>query len=754
MMKRWFWVAFFTLFYSSLLAQTSYFTSHYQHQKLAKVLDDISKVFEINFSYSSDLIEGKYVSENFLNNDFYAVTDKLSFTCNISFHKINEHFYYITRQRAEQIGEVVIRKYLLKEIKKTSQGIYVLQQWNKTVLPGYASPDVIQALRQLPGVVGLDENVSNMMVRGGRSDENRLIFDYINLYHRGHLFGQIATVNPNVVDKLYFHNKGTLSHFGERISAVVDMHTPNFINNNWQTQVGVNGLFADAAINIPVINDKLSVQASVRRSYEELYKSKTLQKYENQAFQGVDLGEGNFNFIDFTSKINYKLNKNNQLNISLFGVSNYFENTYKIVRDTVLSTALQTENIGSSVGWRHQWKNKMWQQSHISYGEYQFDYHNRKTANTSLQNDFNKKNYVADAQLSSELYYQPASKDLLSAGYQASYKNAYYSFVNNKKSIVYYLGQKNTTLWQHSLFVNYTRKSKKNNYLYAGFRFNYFMPLQKILIEPRFVWQKSLGKYLALQLTGELKNQSIYQINETVNSNFNYGKQIWQLASDKDSPVIQAIQLSEGLTFTKNKWIIDADLYFKHIKNLRSLSMGLFNFDDPKVHIGTKKLMGLDLYVKKDCKKLKYWFAYSYVSALSRFKGINKDNLFFSQPQIKHNFSSNILYQRKKIAFSLGWYYQSGKGFTKVVNGKLSENINAKNLPSFHHLDFSMVYNFAFRKTKSLKGKIGLSLKNIYNNKEAIGYEYTGNNAINDPIRMYKIYAVGFTPDLMIRFFF
>jgi len=747
-------VVLLLLLSTGFVAQTKRFTAYYDNEELATVLEAVEKTFEINISFPSEIVQHQNITETFINNDFDTVIQKLSFLSNISFHRINSHFYYLTKSHAEHIGKVIITKYLLKEIKKTNQGVYVLKQWDRVVLPGHTSPDVLQALRQLPGVVGLDDNLSNMMVRGGRTDENRLIWDQINLYHRGHLFGMISTINPSIVDKLFFYNKGTLSNFGERISAVIDMHTPDFVNNKWQAQAGVNGLFADVNLNIPIVTDKLSVQTSVRRSYEEIWQTKTLQNYEKQAFQGVDLGEGSFHFFDFNTKINYHINSNNDLFFSLIGITNTFNNSLTIVHDTInIKTTLQTDDIGGSLVWKHRWQKNIWQKSMTSYANYQFDYQQNKQKKKNIFAAYNKQNSVADGQFLTELFYQLSKKIKLSAGYQASYKNTFYAFNNIKDHIIYDLDKKNTGLWQNSLFLNYRYQKNNNNYLYLGIRANYFWPLEKILIEPRFVWHTKLSKHISMQLTGEIKNQAIYQVNEMINSNFDYGKQVWQLADTYNSPIIGATQISNGLTFHQNKWIVDVDMYYKHIKNIRSLSMGLFNINDPFIHISTKSIFGLDVFVKKEYKQWKAWTTYSFVDARSNFDGINNNQSFTATPQIKHNFLTSILYKRQKYSFSLGWYYQSGRNYTAINNGELSKQINSANLPDFHHLDFSSTYHFKLSNQK-ISGKLGLSLKNIYNNQQAVGVEYTGNNAIIDPVKIYYRYAVGFTPDFSIRIYF
>ncbi|MCH7785281.1 MAG: hypothetical protein IIB06_07685 [Bacteroidetes bacterium] len=79
------------------------------------------------------------------------------------------------------------------------------------------------------------------------------------------------------------------------------------------------------------------------------------------------------------------------------------------------------------------------------------------------------------------------------------------------------------------------------------------------------------------------------------------------------------------------------------------------------------------------------------------------------------------------------------------------EKINTEQLSNYHRLDFSSTYEFKFSKKNDLKGKIGFSIRNVYNQKNHISREYTGNNNLNDPIVVVDKYSLGFTPNFLLR---
>ena len=56
-------------------------------------------------------------------------------------------------------------------------------------------------------------------------------------------------------------------------------------------------------------------------------------------------------------------------------------------------------------------------------------------------------------------------------------------------------------------------------------------------------------------------------------------------------------------------------------------------------------------------------------------------------------------------------------------------------------------------KHNKLRGKVGLSIRNIYDRRNLISREYRGNNSLDDPIELIEKFSVGITPNLMFRLY-
>jgi hypothetical protein len=66
---------------------------------------------------------------------------------------------------------------------------------------------------------------------------------------------------------------------------------------------------------------------------------------------------------------------------------------------------------------------------------------------------------------------------------------------------------------------------------------------------------------------------------------------------------------------------------------------------------------------------------------------------------------------------------------------------------------FSSTYDFTIAKGNKLRGKVGLSIRNIYNRKNVISKEYRGNNSLNDPVELIEKFSIGITPNFMFRLY-
>ena len=744
------------------------FSIEYNEVFVSESLASLEQIFDVRFSYQDQILKDKTLTLKKSVRTLSQVLAEISTLTTLSFQKIDERYIIVyesklTEKNIELLDNVVITGYLTKGIEKNKDATFTISPEKLGILPGLIEADILESIQLLPGVISPNETATGFTVRGGAMDQNRVIWDGINIYHKGHLFGMLSAFNPNSTRKVIFHNQGTHSRFGERASSVIDISSINQITDDFKVGVGVNGINSDIYIEAPIIKDKLSIQASLRRSYTELYQSITFNKIADKVFQDTKISNikstnNNFFFIDYNIKLNYQLNDANSFYASTIFIANDLN---YLVEDMNLnksySDVLDIKNDGYSFGWNKKWSPSLSQYTQVFLSRYSLAYNYIASENESQISNFIKKNEIYDSGVSTEVVLNTKKDNNLTFGYQYVLKNASYLFKENAgPSII--LDSDNTIVKSHALYVQYYYENPKLFDISTGIRVNYYQELDAVRLEPRILIYKDIFKNLKIQLSGEIKNQIISEIDETVLSDLSLENKLWRLADGETFPIINSKQLSAGFIYEAMGWSIDIAGYYKDITGKTALSLGFLNPDDSSFHIGEQHILGVNFYANKNFNFIKTWISYSFNNVISNFDGINNNQAFTASTNVRHSFTSSVAYKLKQFELALAWNWRAGKPYTQAYVGPEAQyyyiGINTGKLPNYHRLDFSSTYGFNFSKKSKLRGKVGFSIRNLYNKNNLLSRDYIGNNSINDPIVIVDKYSLGFTPNFLFRLSF
>jgi hypothetical protein len=744
------------------------FSIEFNEALVSEALLSLEEIYDVRFSYQDHLLKDKKVTLKKSDRSLNQVLDEISVLTTLSFQKIDERYIIvneskITIKNIQLLDDVIITGYLTKGIHKNKDATFTITPKKLEILPGLIEADILESIQLLPGVISLNETATGFTVRGGAMDQNRVIWDGINMYHKGHLFGMLSAFNPNSTSKVIFHNKGTHSRFGERVSSVIDISSINQVSDRFKVGIGINGINTDVYLETPIIKHKLSIQASLRRSYTELYQSVTFNKIADKVFQDTKITNiqntnNDFFFIDYNIKLNYKLNDNNSFYVSTIFIDN---NLDYLVEDKDLGKSyndvLEIKNDGYGFGWNKIWNPNISQKTKVSLSRYSLAYNYITSENGGQISNFEKKNEIYDSGASTELILNTKKNNSLTLGYQYVLKDVSYLFKENIGSAII-LDSDKTIISTHSLYVQYYYKNPKLFDINMGIRSSYYQELDAVRLEPRILIYKDIFKNLKIQLSGEIKNQIISEIDETVLSDLSLENKLWRLADGETFPIINSMQVSAGFLYEAKGWSLDVDGYYKSITGKTALSLGFLNPDDSSFHIGEQNILGVDFYAKKDFSFIKTWISYSFNNVVSNFDGINNNETFTSSTNIRHSFTSSVAYKLKRFQVALAWNWRTGKPYTKANISPDTQyyyiGINTEELPNYHRLDFSTTYDFNFSKKSKIKGKIGFSIRNVYNQKNHLSREYVGNNSVNDSIVVVDKYSLGITPNFLFRVYF
>lgn len=666
------------------------------------------------------------------------------------------------------LEEVVISDYLAAGIHKSQNQVTIDPDELKT-LSGLVEPDILESIQQVPGVNSPYETAAGLHVRGGLPDQNLVLWNGIKTYNQGHFFGMISAFNPYITDKVTFIKSGTSARYGDRVSSVIDISTNQKPVERISGGVGTNMLYADGFLTLPVISSKLSLQLSARRSFTDLLETFTYNQMADRVFQNTKISESisndqqsnnRFFFNDFTSNMTWKVDANNQLTINtLYNRNDLDFQSENTSTSQSYNDKLLNANEGYAINWKNQSSSPFSFDVDVNYAKYILEYEFIISEADTTTNS-SKKNLVREAGARLNGSYQLNDESSLTFGYHYSNNRTQYAYETAGSSYNLVLDADNTTINTHAGFIEY---EFENNILFinSGVRVNHYKELGKILFEPRLYIAKPLSEQISLSASGEYRTQVTSQIKESVVSDLSLENKVWALASSDRFPVIRSYQVTLGSDYSYNGWHINLEGYRKQVMDVTTLTFGYLNPQDNAFRVGDSRIFGADLFVKKRWMNYETWASYSYVRTENSFIGLNNDRPFPGSWNIEHTVRLTNNYNIRNWNFSIGWLWHTGKSYTEVTE-EASEGpvsifygaLNGNNLPIYHRLDCSVLYEFSAKRFDRIRYRVGLSVLNLYDRRNLLNREFRTTPSLDNELIDTKVYSLGITPNLVFRVFF
>jgi len=434
---------------------------------------------------------------------------------------------------------------------------------------------------------------------------------------------------------------------------------------------------------------------------------------------------------------------------------------------------LKIKNQGASITWDKKLSPKASLKAEAFYSNFELDYFGEKTFFGFFE-EGEKTNSIRELGASLESTIKLAKQHAINTGYQFSTNDVSYtldSFTElfNTVPVEESLSQINNT---HVLFSDY---EFNNSWLQiiAGLRGNYYSIMDKTFIEPRATAMVKLSDAVQAKAAYEGKSQAVSQVIEFQSSNLGFGleNQVWTLASGDSIPIQRSRQISAGLEFKKNQWTIDVEGYYRNIKGITTQTRGFRDISQFYTD-GSSKTFGIDVLVNKKINNYRTWIAYSFLNNDVTIQDFNFEDFEFNKEtkipgnyDITHNFSWSHAYNWKNLEVSLGWKIRTGRPYTRL-NSITSDpefiflnygETNAERLPTYHRLDFSSTYKFNFSKNSKWKGKVGVSILNLYNRKNvlqrifSIGDPFDDSDTSDYEVLQSDFLSFGLTPNVVFR---
>ncbi|MGJ8549792.1 TonB-dependent receptor plug domain-containing protein [Winogradskyella wichelsiae] len=758
------------LFLMFSMCNLTYGQVQQEEKALVQILLELEKKHHIKFSFETKLIEGISILPLASNLSLEETINQLNLVTKLNFKTLSNRFIAISTKNKlsnpnsiQQLNEVIISNYLTKGISKINNGTIKATPKAFDILPGLIEPDVLQIVQSLPGIISVDERVSNINVRGGTNDQNLIIYEGIRMYQSGHFFGLISAFNPYLAEDITISKNGTSARFGNAVSSTIAIKNRDQLDQKNSVSIGGNLLSIDGFAKV-ALTEKTEIQVSARRSYTDVLVTETYDAYFNRIFRDSELNESNttntqlalderFIFYDFNAKFLYDINDTSKFRLNLLTISNHLDyNQAFITSEHTLQetrSELNQESQGASANYYKLVNSNLKLSTQVYYSHYDLDATNKNTSNnTTLQQE----NKVEDFGLRLDIT-KTVNDDLnFNGGYQFNDVSVTYSEdVTNPN----YTSLNKEIIRTHSLFGEIEWYSPtQHTHIRLGSRINYFSKLSDFLIEPRFSINYKFLDYFRLEVLGELKSQSITQIIDLQQDFFGIEKRRWQLANGNDVPLITSEQLSLGLSYNQNNLLISLEGYYKSVNDITAKSQGFQNQFQFTNDIGNYSVKGLDFLINKRFNEFSTWLGYTWSKNDYTFNTLNANESFPNTLDIRHVANASITYNIDHLKIGLGLNWHSGRPYTSVSDIQDSSNSNiAYNSPNnarlndYFRTDISAIYDFSI--SEGIDAELGASVWNLFNQSNTINRYYSKNS--DGEVKEVNNQSLQLTPNLSFR---
>lgn len=644
----------------------------------------------------------------------------------------------------------------------------------------------MQALKLLPGIGAANEGARGFHVRGGKADQNLVLFDGFTIYHIDHVYGIFDAINADAVKHIRMYKGGFPARYGNRISSVVDITGKDGNRSAFKGLVGADFMSLRARLESP-LGRKTSALITGRHSFTQFLHEDLYQEVFNTFFtsgtrnhriseniaEAVSL-QPRVRFYDMNARIVHHTDHAGTLTGSFFTGADdlqIHEENQQGSNSYYLDEHSAWGNTGAALNWYKPWSQRHESNLDVSYSSYKgssaFDErfvfgqgHNNRRLNLEHSNKLRD--------LSVRGYHQYHwNTHLLRAGVKAIHYESRFRHLTNA-GLAEEINQQSLTL---SAFAENAFELTPSMHLNTGIRVLQHNAMSKWFWEPRIALYYETPFNLTLKAAYGRYHQFLSQLQL---DRFQSGEPVfWLLADGQLFGEAAASHYIAGLQYRHGPWLLDVEGYYKPTTGITG-SQALFNPYVERDSIaqqlqlptnGTNVARGLDVLLQRTAGAFTGWVSYSLSSSRNRFEALNQGEPFPVDYDRRHEINAVLQFRHNKWTFGTKWIYGSGSPYTKPDPENPTEvlfdteNLNAYRLPGYHRLDLSVKRNM---KLKGLSGELGLSLINVYNrtNIRSRVYRLVTEGGQNGPsqqgpaettVQAYDLELMHFMPNVFVR---
>ncbi len=616
----------------------------------------------------------------------------------------------------------------------------------------FGESDIIKSITLLPGIKSDGDGSSGFQVRGGTASQNLILLDDAPIYNSGHVLGIFSVFNDDALASANLYKGQIPAMYGGATSSVFDIISRNGSAQEFSAGFDVGILSAKGYIEVPIVDNKLSLFASARRSYFDMF------LLLSDEFSGNSL-----HFYDVNAKLNYIANENNSVSLS------YFRGEDKMGLEDLMDMAWGNNTL--SLKWFHRYNDQLSSATSFIFSDYEtYSGINLTDIDCTLEG------YIKNLGLKHNFIYTPTDRHTIDMGLQSTkidLKSAewqYYSILQSERR----------DGWESSIWVNERWKINEMIDLSVGLRLNNFLALggspyydldsdgqiietleyasgevvkSYLTLEPRMSLNIRLTSQQSLKFGYSRSSQNIHALSNSSMSMMPFNR--YAMSSNIIEPEISDqfslgyVQLSADERF---EYSIEG--YFKSVDNVYDYKDGKTFSSAIELETlllgGRGRAYGVETSFKKGAGLFTGWVSYTLSWVENKIEGINNGEWYTASNDRRHDISMVAMYEiGNGWSASGNFVYNTGQALTAPsakyeIEGKTIYYYAERNgyrAPSYHRLDLS------FTHTKVKRSHIrewNFGFYNIYNryNPYMIYFENDDTSATGTTTTQYSLFGI------------
>lgn len=631
-----------------------------------------------------------------------------------------------------------------------------------------AQPDILKTLQLLPGIQSQNEGSSNLLVRGGSSDQNLFLIDNSSLFYINHLGGFISVFNPDVINDVRILKGGFPAKYGGKLSSVVDITLREGNKKEFDGSAGLGVFGANLTLEGP-INDKASYLFSGRKTFTEaLFAVASILQDDNYLVM--------YGFYDINGKVSWNPDPKNSLHFNLFlGDDSWSIRVFE--NNDEAGFINKWGNVLLSANWKQIINSRSRVDNCISVTRYRMrDETYFKSVNiTDTMYSFNRYlSSVAGVSFKSDWKHRINSWYALDFGVVSSLR----SYVPNKFIDEYKLADNFETITGLEIALYLENKISAGNWFYSstGLRVTHYFTkdFSDIVFEPRINLSFMLPGSQALNVSYMKGSQYTHMVLSS--GNF-LNNEVWIPTMQGMKPAsVDQISMGWKGQLADQSLLGEVDVYYKKMHDLVAFREGYANLRGDALWRrklepgGIGDSYGAEFFLSKEKGNYTGFISYAYSQTTRQFENLNDGKRYVYEYDRPHTFSIDIHRKlNEKLVFNALWVYQSGLPYTPAIARTFYPNTttpdigygyetiiygerNSARMRNYHRLDIALQL-----KTKTIRGREEtwtFSIYNLYNRQNPYFYFYNTEPTLNfglfyfetDRRKSMKLYQFSYFP--------